>query len=91
MKHLHTAFLIGIFVLLSGMNCQNRAIDKPAPEIPKGGATWNEIHANSDAIDSALNAAFADLKAAKRKPTAKVIELVTPSGPNTFIKQNYNE
>lgn len=91
MKHLHTAFLIGIFVLLSWMNCQNRAIDKPAPEIPKGGATWNEIHANSDAIDSALNAAFADLKAVKRKPTAKVIELVTPSGPNTFIKQNYNE
>lgn len=78
-------------MLFSGMNCHNRTIDKPTEPTLKYGATWNEIHANSDAIDSALNAAFSQIAPQpivaqkKKRPRRKQLEIVAPEGPNTFI------
>jgi len=81
--------------LFSGINCHNRTLDK-VDEPNKETCTWSALWLNKQAIDSAIYELSAEIPktatAKKRRPGAKVIELVTPaSGPNTFIKQNYNE
>lgn len=93
MRHLYTTLTLLAFILLSGANCHNRGMDIPIIAVDENETTWDEIRANSDAIDSALNVAFSELcakppKNKKRKPAR--IRLENPgTGPDTIsVNQN---
>ena len=89
MKYIHTTFALCTLILFSGMNCHNRAADRPQAANIESATTWAEIRANSDAIDSALNAVFSDLETSKQVKKTMVrkraLEIVAPAGPSTFI------
>lgn len=86
---LHTTLVLCCLILFSGMNCHNRAADRLQVARAETTTTWAEIHANSDAIDSALNTVFGELTAIRQTKKTMVrnrrIEIVAPAGPNTFI------
>lgn len=88
---LHTTLVLCCLILFSGMNCHNRTADRLQVARSET-TTWAEIHANSDAIDSALNTAFGELAAIRQTKKTMVrkrrLEIVAPAGPNTFIFQD---
>lgn len=89
---LHTTLVLCCLILFSGMNCHNRTADRLQVARTETTTTWAEIHANSDAIDSALNTAFGELAAIKQTKKTMVrkrtLGIVAPAGPNTFIFQD---